>query len=158
MFVKKTSKASYRPEADVAEETERCWSFILLQNQLDCQRLKRKGRTKDKAEHLEALCLELDCLGQLYQLAVDLDIFTFQFLINNVLEDGFKTANQAFKLLSTQQDTDKRDRPSETEVKEIRADQKPSQATHKAQSKELCLGRLHWFAQEGVRFVTEPLH
>ena len=78
-------KASHRPEADVSEETERCWSFILLQNQLDCQRLKRKGRMKDKAEQLEALCLEFDCLGQLYQLAVDLDIFTFQFLINNDL-------------------------------------------------------------------------
>ena len=113
---------------------------------------------KGKAEQLEALCLELDCLGQLYQLAVDLDIFTFQFLINNVLEDGFKTANQAFKLLSTQQDADEKDLPSETELKEINAHQGPSQATHKAQSKELCLGRLHWFAREGVRFVIEPLH
>ena len=108
---------------------------------------------KDKDEHLEALGLELDCLGQLYQLAVNLDIFTFQFLINNVLEDGFKTANQAFKLLSTQQGADKRDHPSETEVKEIRADQGLSQATHKAQSKELCLGRLRWFAREGARSV-----
>lgn len=158
LFVKETSKESHSPEADVSEETERCWSFILLQNQLDCQRLKRKGRMKDKAEHLETLCLELDCLGQLYQLAVDLDIFTFQFLINNVIEDGFKTANQALKLLSTQQGANKRDHPSETELKEIRAHQGPSQATHKAQSKEFCLARLHWFAREGVRFVMEPLH
>ena len=125
----------------------------MLQNQLDCQRLKKKGRIKEKDEHLEALGLELGCLGQLYQLAVDLDIFTFQFLINNVIEDGFKTANQAFKLLSTQQDADEKEQPSKTEVKEIRADQGPPQATHKAQSKEFCLGRLHWFAREGARFV-----
>ena len=86
-----------RPDSEVAGETEKCWKLSQLQNQLDCLKLKRQG-VRDPFEQLDALDLELDCLGRLYQLATELDIFTFQFLLNNILDDGFKIASQAFKL------------------------------------------------------------
>ena len=70
--------------------------FRQLQNQLDSLKLQRQ--VVDPVEQIEALARELDCLVHLYQLAFDLDILTFQFILNNILDDGFCIANRVLKL------------------------------------------------------------
>ena len=52
----------------------------------------------EPVEQVDALARELDCLARLYQLSIDLDILTFQFILNNILDDGFDIASRAFKL------------------------------------------------------------
>ena len=86
-----------RPERDVVEETEKCWEFSRLQNEIDCLKLKRQG-VREPDEQIHALARELDILHRLHKLATDLDIFTFQFILNNILDDGFNTASRVFKL------------------------------------------------------------
>ena len=70
--------------------------FRQLQNQLDSLKLQRQ--VVDPVEQIEALARELDCLVHLYQLALDLDILTFQFILNNILDDGFCIASRVLKL------------------------------------------------------------
>ena len=185
------SSLELRPEREVAEETEKCWKLSQLQNEIDCLKLKRQG-VREPFEQLDALDRELDCLGRLYQLATELNIFTFQFILNNILDDGFKIASKAFKLhlkqssvnpslkasrfsVSTSKPTkinaflNRMQRRQESQQSflqrtaltktktaaavEAAATAETTTAASVPTAGDFWLPQLHWFAQEGARFV-----